>query len=211
MTLEEILSTVESDELKTSIKKIVDQERSKGISSYNKKDQEVLKYKNALKDLGYSSDEYDNISSFIDKKKSEKEKIAESSITISSLNDKINSLTSAIDEERKKVAEKDRLAKVSEMKARLTNSDIGKKFYGSSFMIESLINNGKVDLVDNDVVYKNGEETLNLKDAFKILSEEYKSDLKVDQTGGTGALGGKTPGDKPSSFSDLLKAELSNK
>ena len=65
MNLEELLGKIESDELKEAIVSIVNEEKQKGISKYSKKDKEVLKYKSALKEVGYDTEKYSDIDAFI--------------------------------------------------------------------------------------------------------------------------------------------------
>ena len=191
MTLEEILAKIESDELKEAIVTKINEEKDKGIQSYTKKDKEVLKYKNALKDLGYDHEKYSDVTEFIESKKTVEQNVNESKLTIATLNDKLNDLTNKLDQERQQAEAIRRTAKENKLSAELTKT-IGAEFYGADYLIKSLINEGKVDLDDatNQVFFKNGDDLVPFEKGIEQLKEQNRDMLKVTQSGGTGDKGG---------------------
>jgi len=191
MNLEEILAKIESDELKEAIVSKINEEKEKGISSYSKKDREVLKYKNALKDLGYDHEKYNDVQEFIESKKSVEQTATDSKLTIATLNDKLNELTATLESEKAQAEAIKRSAKENKLTAELTKT-IGGEFYGADYLIKSLITDGKVDLDEatNQVFFKNGDDLIPFEKGVEKLKEENRDMLKVTQAGGTGDKGG---------------------
>lgn len=189
MTLEEILSKVEDETIKNAIVDVVNSEKEKGIQSYRKKDTEVLKYKNALKTMGYDHEKYSDVDEFINTKKLVEEKATKSEMTIQSLNEKLIEIEANLQAERDKVVRKEQEAKTNYLTSELTKT-IGDKFYGSQYMIKTLITDGVVDVQNNKVVFKDGDNILGFDEGVKKLEETNKDILKVNQKTGSGDNGG---------------------
>ena len=205
MNLEELLQQVDDESLKESIVAVVNVEKERGISSTKKKDKEVLRFKSALKDLGYDREKFEDLDSFISANKERESKTQKSSLTIAQLNDKVQSLAETLETERQQLAEKTRIAKESKLQAQLTEK-IGNEFYGSKYLINDLVSNGRVDLVDNKVVFKSGDDIISFDSGLTALKEENKGMLKVTQKAGSGESGGETPKNKEVSFMDAVIA-----
>lgn len=183
----EQLNKLEFDGKDTLIEEIVgvvEAEKTKGIESYRRKDQEVLKFKNALKELGYDSEKYADVSEFIGTVKKKDESLTKKELTISELNNKLLDLEtkwSAERESAKQIAEK---ANRNKMLAELT-SNIGDKLKGSKYIIESLINNGRVTVVEDRVAFKDGESIVDFNTGIQKVLEENKDLLIVSQKTGS--------------------------
>jgi len=200
MTLEEILAQIESDELKEAIVGKINEETEKGKSLYSKKDREVLKFKTALKELGYDHEKYADVSEFIDTKKEVESKVNDSKLTIATLNDKLNDLTSKLEQERAEADRAKRVSKENKITAELTNK-IGGEFFGASYLIKTLISDGKVDIDENNqLFFREGEDVIPFEKGLDQLKQENKDMLRVTQQGGTGDVGGQGIGEK----ADLL-------
>jgi len=207
MDLQEVLSSIENEETKEAIISLVEAEKEKGISSYRKKDSEVLKLKNTLKELGYDHEKYSNVDEFIEDTKKVKDKVSKSSLTIAQLNDKLNDITSQLDSEREAAANAKRLAKENKLTAELTKN-IGKDFIGSEYLIKDLISEGRVDLVNNEVVFKEGDDIITFDKGLVDLKEKNKGMLRTNIKSGTGDVGGNTIEPKEDEFTAKLRKAL---
>lgn len=208
MTLEEILQTVESEDVKEAIVAKINEEKERGISEYRKKDQEVLKYKGMIKDLGYDSDKYDSIDSFIESKKKVDKVATESNLTIAQLNDKLNTYMSQLEAERESSRQIQKKAKENKLQADLT-SKIGSVFYGADFMVKTLISEGIADIQDDQTIIKDGDRVLSLDEGVNVLKEKYKDSLKVQQVAGSGDNGGqKVTPQKEKTFAEQMAERL---
>lgn len=162
----------------------IEAEKQKGIESYRRKDQEVLKYKNTLKELGWDSEKYSDVTDFISNIKKKDEVVSKKDLTISELNNKIVDLESKWTAEReiaKQTAEK---ANRNKMLAELTTA-MGDKLRGSKYIIESLINNGRVTIVEDKVAFKDGDSTLDFNSGINKVLDENKDLLIVNQKTGS--------------------------
>lgn len=187
MNLEEILQSVENEDIKEGIVSLINAEKQRGIDSYNKKDKEVLNLKSKIKDLGYDSEKYDNVDSFFEALKDKDTRVKDSEMTIAQLNEKLNDVTATLEKQRVLSEKKAKESKTNKLTAELTNK-IGNKFYGSQYMIESLINNERVDLSeDGSVVGRKGDDIIPFEKFYETLEEENRSNIKVEQTKGTGS------------------------
>ena len=199
MTLAELLAKLDAedlnrDELKNEITNYVKSVEEKGKQAYSKKDKELLKFKSALKDAGWDNEKYSDVKEFVSSLKKKDEKITTSDVTIAQLNEKLNELTSSLEQERAIRTEAERTAKQSKLTAELTNA-IGKDFYGAEYLIKDLVRDGKVNLAeDGSVVFKNGDDIVTFDNGINQLKEQHKDMLRVDQVGGSGKNGGVNAG-----------------
>jgi len=192
MTVEELLKTITGDSaesIKEEIVNLINIEKEKGIASYNKKDKEVMKFKNALKEIGYDSTKYDTIESFLSTYKDEQTQrenaSSEEKITINSLNEKIMNLSNTLEKEaQEKTALK--LKSDKEMMTNKLTQAIGEKVYGSKFLIESLILNGTVSMQDDNIVWGSGDSAVDLETGVNSFLENNKDIVKSPQNGGSG-------------------------
>lgn len=207
MDLEELLSKIESEETKEAVVSAVEAEKQKGIESYNKKDRETLKFKNALKELGYDSTKHGDIESFVQSTKTLNQKASSSEVTIAELQERLATVEGNLEAERQLLQQKEAEAKVSKIKAELTTK-IGDMFYGSKYLIESL--SSQCEVVDGKVVYKKDEATkVSLKDAIPLIKEANKDMLKVKIARGSNTdKGVSNVADEDKTMADAIKKKL---
>jgi hypothetical protein len=196
MTLEELVAKLEGDDLKEAVVGLVNAEKEKGITSYRKKDGELLNFKTTLKSKGYDPETM-KLDEWLSGFSKTEEKVRESSVTIAQLEDKLNTVQGQWESERT-------AAKQSKIQAELTSA-IGNTFYGADYMIKAWIAEGKVDLVEGKVLYDG--KTFN--DALPTIKEENKGSLRVTQVPGSGDSGGSpAPSSGEKSFVDKVRAQM---
>jgi hypothetical protein len=202
MNLEELLGKL-PEEVKGDVSEYIgtaiSAEKERGIAETQKRNVENQKLKGYLKDLGYSSDNYETISSFVEDKKAQ---TAEKDISLASLSEKFNELTSELEKERQIVAAKEKESYNLKLNNEL-NERFGNTFYAQQDIIDNLIANGKVSLDDSSNL-KFGE--LSFEEGFKALKESKADSVKADITPGTESNGGTTPADTQMSFADAVAA-----
>jgi len=187
MTLQEILAHITDEGAKEGLVSLLKAETDKGTSHQT----ESASLRDAFKELGYDKDKFSDITDFVNQRNtSSKESAEKNTVTISSLNDKLNDLTLALESE-KAGAEKIRADGVrSQLTAELT-SKIGNEFYGSNYMIKDLVENNGVGFDgNNNIEFVNGDEKLSFDKGFEQLKINNKDMLKVSQSGGTESTGG---------------------
>ena len=196
MTLEELMAKLESDEIKEAVTSLINAEKERGLTSYRKKDQELLGLKTSLKSKGFDP-EKGNLQEWLDGKIAAETRVQESSLTIAQLNDRLSEVQGQWENEKK-------TAKNSKIQAELT-SKIGSMFYGSDYMIKSWLSDGKLDLVDGNITY-DGKP---FDSALETIKSENKGSIKVTQVPGSGVPGGAEK--QMSSDEDKFIAQLLNK
>ena len=193
------------DDLTNTIITLVEEEKNRGIESYRKKDQEVLKYKNTLKELGWDSEKYQDVSEFVTTVKKKDEVVSKKDITISELNTKLIDLESKWTQERESAKQITEKSNRNKMLAELTGA-IGDKLRGSKYIIDSYISNGRVAIVDDKVAFRDGETTIDFNTGIQKVLEENKDLLIVNQK--TGSESKKTD-TKVEDLGDLSKMSIS--
>jgi len=175
-TFEELITSLPEDQ-QSLINGMIEKEKQKGIDSYRKKDQEVLKLKSNLKELGYNKDEYENVDQFSQNIKAKLEKQRDSEITLASLSERINEMTMEKEAQEK---ETNNLYITSKLK-----DAIGKKLYGSEAIIENVVLKNELVVDGKDVKTNAGE----VFDTFiENLLEVHKDDVRPEtQTPGVAA------------------------
>ena len=181
-------------ELTAAIAELIQAERQRGIEEVgkrNKEAQNLRKYKKALESAGLT--EEDNLEDFIkNKMKPSKE---EESLTLKSLKAELDRVKQERDAERLS-------SKKKSIQSELTNA-LGDKLYGSKYLINNLINDGTFDVIDGEMVYKNGDEHLSFNDGVTKVLNDNKDMLKTNMNGGAGS---KKPDAKLSSLDNILKS-----
>jgi len=201
MELQDIISQLggleleNKDALIDGIVGIVESEKQKGISSYRSKDQEALKLKNALKSLGYDHEKYTDIEDFI-KSKSEQptqnRDITKDDVELSKLRRELDGLKSELESERTQTKQLKDKSDKSKITAELMK-EIGDKVYGSKWVIESLIANGTVKVVDDEIAFVDGDSVYDFKTGLSNLLEKNPDILKVQQKSGAGSTKSNQP------------------
>ncbi len=194
------------DDLTNSILSLVEDEKQKGIDSYRKKDSEVMKYKNTLKELGWDSEKYADVQDFVSNVKKKDESVSKKDLTISELNARLMDFESKYNQERENAKAIQTKSNRNKMIAELT-STIGDKLQGSKYIIDSLISNDRVGVIDDKVVFKNGEELIPFDMGITKILEENKDLLKVTQKNGAQTAKSDASGEGLD-FSKMSKAEI---
>jgi len=165
MDLEALLAKIESDEIKQGVIDAISAETEKGKALYREKDKELMNYKHKAKE-------------WLEGKTAIESKVEESTMTIAQLNEKLNQVTTNLENEKK-------TAKNNKLQAELTNK-IGNMFYSTDLLIKDLIREGRADISDNGTTI----DGVPIDEAIEKLKSERKSDLRMSQKGGTGDSGG---------------------
>jgi len=203
MTLEELLALLTSGEItkeqyasvKETIEGAINAEKTKGIESYQKKDREVLKYKQALKAIGYDKDTEDGVDGFVQSLKGKLGTTESSQLTIAELSNKLTELTEAYNNDKLKLQQTQEQADLGLITTELTKA-LGERFNGSSAIMDGLIGRKRVKVVDGKVAFVNGESVIPFEAGVKTLEEEYKDLLKNQQRPGVNT----TPSQKPTTL-----------
>ncbi len=153
---------------------------SESIKSYQSKDQEALKYKSYLKDLGYDKEQYETFDAFKQSISKTKETAENSALTLSQLNEKFEALNSQYTAEVSKREAKEQELKDTKIRSKLIET-IGDKVYGSDVLIENIMLKRSLSVVDDRIVDKDGNS---FEDFTKTLLESQKDNLKPTQKGG---------------------------
>jgi len=193
MTLEQLLALLDAGTItkeqfadaKAVILASIDAEKTKGIDSYRKKDNEALKLKNALKTLGYNKDEVDGVDEFINSIKSKVVSTDGKDVALAELKSQIDTLMTNMANKDKETLE----AKTKAERATITNEltkAIGTKFNASNLIIDSLVNSNKLKVVDDKVVFVGANDSVvTFDDGIKGLYESHKDLVKSEQRQGS--------------------------
>ncbi len=183
-SIEEIKTDLETvkPELIEDIMELIQIERDKGItekSKVNREAENLRKYKKAVEALGYTKEtDLDMFTAELISKKTPVDKT--DSLTIKAMNDKIKNMEAELNNERNAV-------KVSKLSEKLNNA-LSDKLYGHQYVVKNLINEGQVDLVNGEVVFKNNDEIIDFKTGIENFIQNNKDMLKTVQTPGTGTV-----------------------
>lgn len=191
MTLEEILAQIESDDLKEAIVGKIEEEKMRGKEASKKKDRDNLKLKADLKSLGWDKDKFETIDEFRESLEAKDKANNTNKLTIAQLNDKLDALESTLATERAEAELVKTRAKETKITSELTKH-MGDSFFGASYLIKSLISDGRVDIdeVSDRIYFKDGDEVIDFEKGLAKLKEDNKDMLKVSQQSGTGDVGG---------------------
>jgi len=192
MTIEELMAMIggdNADTIKNGIVGLINDEKTKGVESYNKKDKETMKFKNALKGLGYDHEKHETVDSFLtefqDELSNKDKTITDDKITTNSLNEKIDLLTKSISDRDAREEVLRVKTENATMRSKLTEALTG-KVYGPNFIIDSLITNKEVSLNDDKVVFGDGDSVVDFDTGIAALFENNKGVVISQQSGGTG-------------------------
>jgi len=194
MTFEELKAMlekaegIEKDSVLEGVLELVNEEKSKGIALYQKKDGELLKLKASIKEAGYDSSKHETIKDFV-KSLSEKASTSETDkLTINTLNEKLSDLENKWTEASRKQQEAETKANKESLKSKLTTV-IGDKVYGSKYVIDSLIDKGEVRKIDGRDVWSVDGTDLEFDAGLDKFLKSNSDILKSTKTNGTGEPG----------------------
>jgi len=203
MKISEALGLVPEEQrviVEEAVNEAIAAEREKGIAETSKRNQENVKLKSYLKELGYDHSKYETIESFVTEKK---QSIQNKEVTLTSLQEQLNEITTKYENERKIAQEKEQLA--SKLKIENTlKSSFGNTFYAQDDIIANLIANKRATIVDDKVLIDN----LPVDEALPKLKEEKADSVRNEQQHGNEDNGGSTP--PPSSFADAVATHTGN-
>jgi len=206
-TIEELVK-VEDFDINTfvqDVKDTIDDQKSK----YNKKDTETLKWKGAMKTLGYDREKYESLDSFvtdINGKVSKASNVDNLSTDKSALEERLALMESKL---QKKEQDEIQLKKDNDrckLEKKLSDTLNG-KLKASKYIIKDLINDNKVKMVDNEVVFMDGEDVVLFEDGIQKVIQENEDLVLTDQNTG----GNTKPGTKTTNNKTKLSVEAINK
>jgi len=176
----------------------VQAEQQRGISeksAANREAQGMRQYKLALEKLGFNK-ESDELEAFIETLRSSTSKAKEAdtqkltldqlSAELLKLQDSFGKTQTELATERKKSEELKLSSTRKTLKSKLSEA-LRDKVYGHDFVADSLINDGKVTLGDDDIVsFIEGDTKISYEDGIKKLLESRTDILKNSQRPGAG-------------------------
>jgi len=187
----------------------IDQEKQRVITEYRKKDSEVLKYKNTLRDIGYDPETFASVEEFKTSIKTKTAAADTSNLTLKMLQEQLSDIkTQLVNETNLRVTSEEKV-KTGSIKQLLVEQ-IGGKFYGDQYLIENIISSKQLDIIDNKVVANDGRP---FEQFITDLFEQNKDNLKVEQKTGVAITvkpGAVAPLNK-NTFSDKLKEQFKKK
>lgn len=192
MELQDIKEKLESidggTELMEGIISLVNAEKEKGISLHNKVNAEaknLRKFKQQFEALGYDgSDDVDNFTATLINKISKPETDAESKLTLKSLSQQIKNLEGTLQKERERANQYQTIAKHKTITNKLADS-LSNKVYGHDLLIKDLISEGKVDLVNDEIVFVENDTHIDFNTGISNLLEARKDIVKNSQVPGS--------------------------
>lgn len=204
MELKDIIQAVEKIEngktIAESIVNLVETEKTKGIEEHrkvNREAQNLRKFKQSFEALGYDEGiDLDSFTSDLVKKVNKPvNEDVNSKLTLKTLNEQIQKLTGDLEKERN-------ISKTKTITAKLTSS-LTDKVYGADLLVKSLIADGQVDLQNDEVVFKHGENVIGFEDGIKNLLDQRKDIVKNVQVAGS-RTNPTTSNDMPKNINDLI-------
>ncbi len=187
--LEAIYSALDADELnkddvKTQISSVLEEQAKYGKTQYDKKASQIKKFEDVLGEIGYDSDKEESVKQFAESFKNRNENISDTERSNRELIERLTRLE-AEDADRKEQAtklksENDR----NTITTKLTEA-LGDKLKGSKYVIKDLINEGRVKLIDGEVMFADGEDVVLFdKGVEGVLSSNEDLIVNVQHGGG---------------------------
>jgi hypothetical protein len=189
-------------ELAETVVNLVETEKQRGIQETgkrNKENQHLRRFKQSFEALGYDeSVDLDGFTASLVKKvnyKPSDDDVSQSKLTLKTLNDQIQKLTNDLQNERN-------VSKTKTISAKLISS-LTDKVYGADLLVKSLISDGQVDLQNDEVVFKHGENYVGFDEGIKNILEQRKDIVKNSQVPGS-RTNGSGVSDIPRNINDLI-------
>jgi len=171
-----------------AVQGLVEIEKQKGISLYQKKDGELLKLKSSLKESGYDPEGGKNFKEYLSELSSKAKASSDAEITINSLNSKLSELNEKFIESQaaQRRASEDSIRE--SLRSKLTQT-LGEKVYGSKFVIDTLIAKGDVRKVDDKEVWNIDGADVDFSTGLEKFLKNNADIVKSSQVTGTGEPG----------------------
>ena len=176
---------LDNDKILEGVQGLINAEKQKGITEYQKKDGELLKLKNFIKESGFDSDRHGTLKEYI---KSISTKAANSDndkVTINSLTEKLNELTETFATSQRVQKEATEKANTESLRSVLT-SELGSKVFGAGFIIDNLLRKGDVKKVDGKDIFSVDGVDLDLKTGINKFLENNRDIVRSTPTDGRG-------------------------
>lgn len=206
MELEEIKQNVDENTF-MAIQSIIEAEKNKGIELHQKVNNEaknLRRFKTSIEALGYApgSDLDSFTAGLINKVSTPNDE--DSKLTLESLGSKVRQLQNELTEEKNRSSELSRIAKHKTIQNKLYDS-LNTRVYGADLLIDNLINQGKVDMINDDVVFIENDAAVSYDSGIQKLLEARKDILKNTQSPGAGTVNN-SKGDLNPDISSILQS-----
>lgn len=172
-----------------AVQGLVEAEKQKGITLYQKKDGELLKLKNSLKETGYDPESGKNFKDYLTELSTKAKASTEAEVTINTLNSKLSDLTEKFAEAQNKQRAAEEASVKDSLKTKLTTL-LGDKVYGSKFVIDNLVAKGEVKKIDGKEVWNVDGADVDFNTGLDKFLKNNADIVKSSQAGGTGQPGG---------------------
>jgi hypothetical protein len=181
MTLDDLKTKITDPAVFQSIQEMIEAEKSRGIEETQKRNRENSKlrpFKQAIELMGFDPDSGTQLDEWLTTKVKKPVNDDNDTLSLKSLQKELNRVKQERDQERQ-------LSKKNRLTADLTNV-LGDKVYGSKYLINTLINDGSVDVLDNEIVFKQADGThVDFNTGIKSVLESNKDLIKTKQASGT--------------------------
>lgn len=190
--LTNLLTSMDSDEfdkeaVKGGFKELLDKQAEYGKTQYIKTTSKVKKYQDVLAKIGYDPEAYDNADEFVNQFKQKVESVDTKTTEYTETLQRLKKLEAERDAEK---AQSDKLKAQNErntIENKLTE-ELGVKLKGSKYIIKDIINEGKVKLIDGEVMFVDGEDVVLFSNGIQKILDENSDLIVADIKGGVGVL-----------------------
>lgn len=189
--LNEVLTTIDSETfdkgtLKETISGLLKAQETYGKESYTKKASQVNKYLEIFGKLGYNKEEHETPENFIEKFKGNNEAIEAKTSEYQLLEARLKKI------EGEKAAETERAEALKSANEKNTiesklSQALEPELKGAKHIVKNLISEGKVKLVDGEVVFVKGTEVVLFEEGIKGVISENEELKKVSIKPGAGS------------------------
>jgi hypothetical protein len=189
--LRELLGTAEGlnvDEILEGVQGMVNEEKQRGITSYQAKDRELLSLKNEIKETGFNKDQHGTLKDYVKTLGQKAASSDEDKVTINSLNEKVSQLTEMMNATKAEQQAALQKATTESLRSKLVSS-IGDKLYGAVYVIDSLLQKGDVKMVEEKPVWSFDGVDLDFNSGLEKFLKNSGDILKSTKTSGTGKPG----------------------
>ena len=191
MELKEIKERLETmdngSEVMEAVVTLINAEKDKGIETHRKVNNEaknLRRFKQSMEAVGYDAEsDLDEFTAGLISKVNKKPSEEPGKLTLDSLNSKIKGLENDLATEKEEKYQFQTIAKNKTISGKLQGS-LSDKVYGSDLLVKSLITDGKVDLIDDKVVFISDEGPVEYQAGLANLLETRKDIVKNNQIPG---------------------------
>lgn len=174
----------------------VSKEKQYGMKKYDSKDAEaksLRKFKSVIKNLGWDgeSDPEEFVAlvneKLVGRQDDDNSQLGELNKQLKKLQKDFETTNKELQTEREQKTQLQQQNKIKTIESTLSPK-LSEQFYGSNFLIKALLADGQVDLSDDgQVVFKRGEDVLDLDAGLKWLGETHADARKNTQKAGSGS------------------------